>query len=160
MKAPTICYLDATPGAKGSAAGAHWDWSNSSVIEPALTYCFSSAIDHVRDGLILNRHDDLNRRLARMERDQQAQAELCDLGLQYQCLYGRCAMNAAPVDSRPFIDACRKQSEVRVAPGRKLLVEALTDGVSDERDFVKTSVKRKQVRERSPLAEIACSERG
>ncbi len=148
MKSRAICYLDATLDAKVSAAGAKKGWSKSSVIEAALKYFFSSAIEHERDGLIIKRLDDMNRRLARMERDSQALMELCDLGVRYQIAFGP-RLDAAAVKSVfketvPAFENYRVQLERRLAPGRKLLGEALADAIFNEDDFIKAPVRAEE----------------
>jgi hypothetical protein len=141
MKSRAICYLDATLDAKVAAAGAKKGWSKSSVIEAALKYFFSSAIEHERDALIIKRLDEMNRRLARMERDQQSLMELCDLGMRYQIAYGPrlspAALNQAVAETTPAFEFYRSQLERRLAPGRKLLGEALADAIFSEDDFAK-----------------------
>lgn len=145
MKSRAICYLDATLDAKVSAAGAKKGWSKSSVIEAALKYFFSSAIEHERDGLLIKRLDDLNRRLARMERDQQSLMELCDLGVRYQLAFGPRlspgAVKQAFTETQPAFEYYRNQLERRLAPGRKLLGEALAEAIFNEDDFIKAPVR-------------------
>lgn len=149
MKSRAICYLDATLDAKISAAGAKKGWSKSSVIEAALKYFFSSAIEHERDALLIKRLDDMNRRLARMERDQQSLMELCDLAMRYQIAYGPrlspAAMNQAVAETTPAFEFYRSQLERRLAPGRKLLGEALADAIFSEDDFAKPKSAQTEV---------------
>jgi len=83
----------------------------------------------------------MNRRLARMERDQQAHLELSDIGVHYQLVFGPLlkgeAWNAAVAEAQPMFDKYRKTLESRLAPGRKLLGQALADAVFSEDDFLR-----------------------
>jgi hypothetical protein len=74
-----------------------------------------------------------------MERDQQSLMELCDLGMRYQIAYGPrlspAAMNQAVAETTHAFEFYRSQLERRLAPGRKLLGEALADAIFSEDDF-------------------------
>ena len=54
------------------------------------------------------------------------------------------AWNAAVAEARPMFETYRKTLESRIAPGRKLLGEALADAVFSEDDFLR---RRKHVEE-------------
>jgi len=148
MKPRLIAYVDPKLHTQVAAAGAKPGWSQSAVIEAALKYFFSNAIEHERDTLLIKRLDEVNRRLARMERDQQAQLELSDIGVHYQLVFSPRlkgeAWNAAVAEARPMFETYRKTLESRLAPGRKLLGEALADAVFSEDDFLR---RRKPVEE-------------
>ncbi len=139
MKPRLIAYVDPRLHTQVAAAGAKPGWSQSAVIEAALKYFFSNAIEHERDALLIKRLDEMNRRLARMERDQQAQLELSNISVHYQLVFGPRlkgeAWNAAVAEARPMFDKYRRTLENRLAPGRKLLGEALADAVFSEDDI-------------------------
>lgn len=141
MKPRLIAYVDQRLHTQVAAAGAKPGWSQSAVVEAALKYFFSNAIEHERDALLIRRLDEMNRRLARMERDQQAQLELSDIGVHFQLIFGPRlkgeAWTAAVAQARPMFETYRKTLENRLAPGRKLLGEALADAVFREDDFLR-----------------------
>ena len=141
MKPRLIAYVDPKLHTQVAAAGAKPGWSQSSVVEAALRYFFSSAIEHERDALLIKRLDEMNRRLARIERDQQSHLELSDVGVHFQLIMGpRLAgesFKAAVAEARPMFDTYRRTLENRLSPGRKLLGEALADAVFREDDFEK-----------------------
>jgi hypothetical protein len=141
MKPRLIAYVDPKLHTQVAAAGAKPGWSQSSVVEAALKYFFSNAIEHERDALLIKRLDEMNRRLARMERDQQAHLELSDIGVHFQLVFGLRlkgeAWNAAVAEARPMFEKYRRALEDRIAPGRKLLGEALADAVFSEDDFLR-----------------------
>lgn len=139
MKPRLIAYVAPRLHAQVAAAGAKPGWSQSSVVEAALTCFFSSAIEYERDALLIKRLDEMNRRLARMERDQQAHLELSDVSVHFQLIFGPRlkgdAWNVAVAEARPMFETYRKALENRLVPGRKLLGEALADAVFSEDDF-------------------------
>ncbi len=141
MKPRLIAYVDPRLHTQVTAAGAKPGWSQSSVVEAALKYFFSTAIEHERDALLIKRLDEINRRLARMERDQQAHLELSDVGVHFQLVTGPRLLGDAWTDAvanaRPMFEIYRKALEGRLKPGRKLLGEALADAVFNEDDFLK-----------------------
>jgi hypothetical protein len=148
VKPRLIAYVEPRLHAQVTAAGAKPGWSQSAVIEAALRYFFSNVIEHERDALLIKRLDDLNRRLARMERDQQAHIELCDVGVHLQLILGP-RLNAeawaiAVAQARPMFDFYRKALKDRLAPGRKLLGQALADAVFSEDDFHRLATPRRE----------------
>lgn len=141
MKPRLIAYVDPQLHTQVAAAGAKPGWSQSSVVEAALKYFFCSALEHERNALLIKRLDEMNRRLARMERDQQAHLELSDMGVHFQIIFGPRlkgeSWRAAQAEARPMFEAYRESLAGRLAPGRKLLGEALADAVFSEDDFLR-----------------------
>ena len=139
MKPRLIAYVPKHIHAKVVALSKKQAMTQSSVIEDALAVYFSVSVHHERDAALIQRQDEMVRQLARIEREQNAVIEMADMLAWYHLAFAPPMTpdqkQAAKVRAKSGLEHFRVQLAKRLAPGRKLLGEALTDAVFDEDDL-------------------------
>jgi hypothetical protein len=139
VKPRLIAYVPPSLHAKVVALAKKPGLTQSSVIEDALKVYFSVSVHHERDAALIKRQDDMLRQLARIEREQNAVIEMSDMLAYFHLLFAPpmtdSQMDAARSNAREKLKVFRGTLSTRLAPGRKLLGEALADAVFNEDDF-------------------------
>lgn len=151
MKPRLIAYVQPALHAKVVALSRKPGLTQSSVIEDALKVYFSVSVHHERDAALIKRQEDMLRQLARIEREQNAVIEMADMLAYYHLVFAPpmtdSQKDAAKANARERLQEFRGTLAQRLAPGRKLLGEALADAVFSEDDFVQADAQRSQVAE-------------
>lgn len=140
MKPRLVAYVPSHVHAKVVALSKKQGMTQSSVIEDALNAYFSISIQHERDAALIKRQDEMIRRLARIEREQNAVIEMVDMQVWYQHAFAPPMTGeqkqAAKARASAAVEGFRAHVADRLNSGRKLLGEALADAVFDEDDFL------------------------
>ena len=139
MKPRLIAYVPKQIHAKVVSLSKKQGMTHSSVLEDALAFYFSLSIYHERDAALIQRQDEMVRQLARIEREQNAVIEMADMLAWYHLAFAppmtQEQKQAAKVRAKSGLENFRMQLAKRLAPGRRLLGEALADTVFSEDDF-------------------------